>query len=828
MPQRKQRNRDGHPESQLLQQDTQKDVAVNDEEQQSAMSRLPPSLSDRERRWRGRKCKAKPREMTEDEMMALALHLSTQETSAHHEDAAVTKAIKESMLSQEPSRRRSLLTQSDTPCSGPGGWYVSSWPESTIDLTASGDGFTNPSQEAEGKGETKQDQKWKRAETPLSDLPSSPDISTQAWLGNSESELLDSPQSSDSTQIDDSLLRKSPVFSKSGRKGRVAVFPLSQDTPESRKTASLVLNSQHSNDGGLPSARRKSPVFSESDTGDEFVQYLKSPVFGDEARRDPSAQVEASTEFISSPQERSLSSSQPVSPVFPRSPARSKKLADSKNSTLSKSRPVADDSSETELTSYTTLCWSDENADEMSVNSPSPVYPDKKRFQQAHAPQNLETEAGPKASSSGCSLRVSSLNTGQPVPNQSTVHYYWGVPFCPRGLDADAYTQVIVAQMEVYEKSLKEAQRGLLRKAQWGAPILPQSEKSSLSDSSHTKVPRRRGLRRKDCKLSNQDADSLLLEAEEEEEEEEDDEEEEENEELEIETGREEGDPTDIGDCVVCPETQMSEEDCVDPLKLDNSECPKTVTSYDGQSDDGQVVDEEKMMDVSADGKTLATYFVGGDTGRNPTLTNDEEEERGPERSPSPEFETLGFQAAVECPLCQETFPACKIERHAAYCNGDVETETVVVADEHSEELFKPRRKRKRWTAEEEGDATSTDKIQEKCYICQKAVALRDFSKHTDLCIQQRATKIPEQGNLLAALEHSESRYAGAGPSSCRLQRGDVSNLRDNDKEEEAGISMLALSDSPIKSFTPISEATDCLVDFRRQQRLKKPSHKRR
>ncbi|XP_049598704.1 BRCA1-A complex subunit RAP80 isoform X1 [Syngnathus scovelli] len=795
MPQRKQRNRDGHPESQL-QQDTQKNVAVNDEEQ-STMSRLPPSLSDRERRWRDRKCKAKPQEMTEDEMMALALHLSTQETSAHHEDAAVAKAIKESMFSQGPSRRQSRLTQSDTTCSGPVGWYVSSWPESTIDLTASGDGFTNPSQEV--KGETKQDQKWKGTETPLSDLPSSPDISTQAWLGNSESELLDSPQSSDSTQIDDSLLRKSPVFSTSGRKARVDVFRLSQDTLESCKTgAGLTLNSQHSNDDGLPSARRKSPAFSESDTADEFVQYLKSPVFGDEARRDPSAQ------------ERSLASSPPVSPVFPRSPARSKKLADS--STLSKSHPVADDSSETELTSDTTLCWSDENADETLLNSPSPVYPDEKRFQQA--PQNPETEVDPKANSS---LRVSSLNTGQPVPNQSTVHYYWGVPFCPRGLDADAYTQVIVAQMEVYEKSLKEAQRGLLRKAQWGAPILPQSDKFLLSDSSHTKVPRRRGLRRKDSKLSSQDADSLLLEEEEEDQEEEN--------ELEIETGHEERDQTNIDDCVVCPETQMSEEDYVDPLKLGSPECPKTVTSDDGQSDDGQAMDEEKMMD---DGKTQTTHFVGGDTGRNPALTNEEEEERGPERSPSPESETVGFQADVECPLCQETFPACKIEMHAAYCNGDMETETVVVADEHSEELFKPRRKRKRWTTEEEGDAASTDKIQEKCYICQKAVALRDFSKHTDLCIQQRATKIPEQGNLLAALEHSESRYAGAGPSSCRLQRGDVSDLRDNDKEEEAGISMLPLSDSPIKSFTPISEATDCLVDFRRQQRLKKPSNKRR
>lgn len=32
--------------------------------------------------------------------------------------------------------------------------------------------------------------------------------------------------------------------------------------------------------------------------------------------------------------------------------------------------------------------------------------------------------------------------TGDPAACGSTVHYYWGVPFCPRGLDPDSYTQV--------------------------------------------------------------------------------------------------------------------------------------------------------------------------------------------------------------------------------------------------------------------------------------------------------------------------------------------------------------------------------------------------
>ena len=46
-------------------------------------------------------------------------------------------------------------------------------------------------------------------------------------------------------------------------------------------------------------------------------------------------------------------------------------------------------------------------------------------------------------------------------------------------------SQVIVAQMEVYEKSLKEAQRRLLRKAEWGEAVLPQPEVGSSLQYEH-------------------------------------------------------------------------------------------------------------------------------------------------------------------------------------------------------------------------------------------------------------------------------------------------------------------------------------------------------
>uniref|UniRef100_A0A8C5S8N4 BRCA1-A complex subunit RAP80 n=1 Tax=Laticauda laticaudata TaxID=8630 RepID=A0A8C5S8N4_LATLA len=76
------------------------------------------------------------------------------------------------------------------------------------------------------------------------------------------------------------------------------------------------------------------------------------------------------------------------------------------------------------------------------------------------------------------------------------VHYYWGVPFCPKGIDPNKYTQVIMCQLEVYQKSLKRAQRQLLQKKPFGQPVVPNS--SSL---------RQRKLA-KDAKTSRQREDT--------------------------------------------------------------------------------------------------------------------------------------------------------------------------------------------------------------------------------------------------------------------------------------------------------------------------------
>uniref|UniRef100_A0A4W5PBG9 BRCA1-A complex subunit RAP80 n=1 Tax=Hucho hucho TaxID=62062 RepID=A0A4W5PBG9_9TELE len=101
--------------------------------------------------------------------------------------------------------------------------------------------------------------------------------------------------------------------------------------------------------------------------------------------------------------------------------------------------------------------------------SPSPFLPRQAagRGSQDEAQARNPSSHQPQASSSHLSPPTGDQGDG------GVVCYYWGVPFCPRGQDPDAYTQVIMSQLEVYEKSLKEAQRGLLRKAGWGEPVLP-------------------------------------------------------------------------------------------------------------------------------------------------------------------------------------------------------------------------------------------------------------------------------------------------------------------------------------------------------------------
>ncbi|XP_028451890.1 BRCA1-A complex subunit RAP80-like [Perca flavescens] len=108
---------------------------------------------------------------------------------------------------------------------------------------------------------------------------------------------------------------------------------------------------------------------------------------------------------------------------------------------------------------------------------------------------------------------------------------------------------------------------------------------------------------------------------------------------------------------------------------------------------------------------------------------------------------------------------------------------------------------------------------------------MKDYSQHTEFGLQRQKSKTAAKGNLLSALEQTESRGPEAGPSGSKLQPGEVIVLRDDDDdedEEEGGASTLRISNSPIRSFTPISEASGCLIDFKKQHRAKTLRQRRR
>ncbi|XP_059208198.1 BRCA1-A complex subunit RAP80 isoform X2 [Centropristis striata] len=1012
--------------SQQIDENTEEDEALDEQNNNDKLS------SVRQTRKRERENKSKPKEMTEEEMMDLALRLSEQEASVtalrvQQEEEAMLKAIQESMVSQTqpcpPNQSQSLLTNAEASlrlCSRRKLIYSNGKALSAIDQGAPEDVCApekHLNRGAKGTGDecNHRNKKLKRKEgSPLREMP---DLSQTQKIDSPASTCssvclsvpLDSPQSSDSTQIDDCQLRKSPVFPSTGCIAEVHIPRLSQDLLETCRTSGFVVCSQDSSlsiEKSLPTSAKsptfpkspkrsnkltlsKSPVFSETDQGDDeqteqSPEYLKSPVFGRNTQHKmspsackPQAGV-CSSGFMSSSQE-SLSSSvrstscHPRSPIFPKislppldrsatcksplfsetdeeqtlennefckspvfgrsgqqqktvseqkhsvsasaaelrgsdsegsstptrnpfqSPRQDRKTDHNQDARFNKSdnaeeeNEILENSAKEELTSDMKLLMSDEDEEVTPGGSPSPVFPGEKAVHHVDteaASLNHVTAASPgqncrqqlsttvqepqPSSSQGAASRASAP-LGEPAAG-STVHYYWGVPFCPRGLDPDTYTQVIVAQMEVYEKSLKQAQRGLLRKAEWGEPIMPQPEKSPSpeppAELSQQLIPRRRGLRLKGKRLC--DADT---EEEDEYKKDEDEEEGRESKEEEKE-GKEEG-QVDTDDCEVCPETQLSnyDDDRTQDLMLETDtgatlgfqsdykkspELPEVemILQDDSQARDELKEEEEEEMEVDVevdveldvDTKIRGTPVRSSEIGGQHIRKEDMEEDGGDpdvevikvqrlQRSKSPELEPNANpqspETRVDCPICQGSFPVTKIEVHAAYCDGEV-----AVLDERRPEnsrlqvSLKQRRKRTRraeTAAEEALETSNAGKNEEKCYICQKAVPLSDYGLHTELCLQLKAQKTAGKGNLLSALEQTESRDSEAGPSGSKLQPGDVIELLDDDEEEEGGSnSVLRISNSPIRSFTPISEATDCLINFKKHQPAKKLRQRRR
>ncbi|XP_056451045.1 uncharacterized protein uimc1 isoform X2 [Gadus chalcogrammus] len=558
------------------------------------------------------------------------------------------------------------------------------------------------------------------------------------------------------------------------------------------------------------------------------------------------------------------------------------------------------------MTSDMTLHWSDSEEDlEQSEGSPSPVFPEERRPRQAepptcspehsgsapsatssHSPKRLRLnpvpavvflEAAGSDTSTSCP-RVPQSGPGPSHPQEPSsrvpapplgpggeplVQYYWGVPFCPQGLDPDRYTQVILAQMEVYEKSLKNAQRGLLRKAEWGAGITPKPEEP-LEDSPEL-IPtislRRPGLR------SRRRAAGVKPSEEEEEDEDEDEGGREEDVKRKgVEPVEEAEEDLDVVGCDMCPETQLSGDetqvlevgtDAADETQPDSPsllQIQSLPRSWEGEGE-GEEEEEETHPQDPNKKEEEAEEDAGGDCEQPAVMSpsreqaplsgkeEEEEETQGAvgveERKEAGPEAGLEAASSVDCPMCQSAFPVSEIEMHAAFCDGEQEVVESPVEDSPGSHRPSKRRALKSLATEDRGDGDPSGHApapqgRERCYVCHKSVPLAEYARHTESCIQRQRAHTASPGDLLSALENTERRHPG-GPSVSKLPTAviDLSNSNDDDDDEseEGGSgqpSTFKVSDSPIRAFTSISEASDCLVDFRRQLAPREPSQRSR
>ncbi|XP_069620281.1 BRCA1-A complex subunit RAP80 isoform X2 [Ranitomeya imitator] len=266
--------------------------------------------------------------------------------------------------------------------------------------------------------------------------------------------------------------------------------------------------------------------------------------------------------------------------------------------------------------------------------------------------------------------------------NQSggTVHYYWGVPFCPKGVDPSEYTKVILCQLEVYQKSLKNAQRQLLHKMDYGPPIhlVASSQENSKEDPQSN-------ISQEETQDSIAEDDTQKLE----------------------EAEPEQNDNSDSQD--VQPMSSKRQKTFQSPMQavLENDHCSSSPNAkHNSKALLTKMLPSEcaEVGPVAPGESAVSPTAVRNDRHlmEHPEIAQEEDITICPETQPSPakqeesdkDDETDGMEIALDqkacmssehsditcpdkmmskdvaCPMCDFTFPATEIERHAAYCDG--------------------------------------------------------------------------------------------------------------------------------------------------------------
>ncbi|XP_060096168.1 BRCA1-A complex subunit RAP80 [Heteronotia binoei] len=453
--------------------------------------------------------------------------------------------------------------------------------------------------------------------------------------------------------------------------------------------------------------------------------------------------------------------------------------------------------------------------------------------------ESLKGTKMPENVSPLCTLQMADEKDKQ-EEDQDTVHYYWGIPFCPKGVDPNKYTQVILCQLEVYQKSLKQAQRQLLQKKRFGEPVVPNS--CTLSQNEH-------GMEEEEERFKGNGG------VDEQEREDMNDEKEPESEawllsptnggmDKNPKQNAAKGENSEQGDEPVSSSCQASQvlfaEDVLEegePMQitqsisaltpLDSKRSPDTATENraeeeiticpETQPSPSQAIEPESREIHSSSKDVSLQADANEDTGKSVT-------------APS-----LPADGAISCPLCDRRFPVLEIERHAMYCNGtgeDTEDDAPVMTRRQREA-----KSRAAW-GNETPQPADTGKY-EKCYLCKTLVPLKEYQRHVDGCFQ-RCSKSANgtqggrrlrrakgegrgEGQLLNMLEQSESKAAdaemGATPSGedSRCSSPEMDKEAERGKDDWSHFPHASCSDSPVKSFTSISESKNCLVDFKKQ-----------
>ncbi|KFP04634.1 BRCA1-A complex subunit RAP80, partial [Calypte anna] len=331
---------------------------------------------------------------------------------------------------------------------------------------------------------------------------------------------------------------------------------------------------------------------------------------------------------------------------------------------------------------------------------------------------------------------------------RDTVHYYWGIPFCPKGVDPNQYTKVILCQLEVYQKSLKQAQRQLLHKKEFGNPVVPSSSLSQNELGKGEQTSRENGIvndtedgdpnGQKESESNTwlllskrRDAESP-------------------GHSMEEKNSTSDDEPT----TSYCQASQVLPTEDVHEHREPMQTAQSPLWDYIYILNSISVLTplgSKRSPDIATENSTEEEISVCPETQPSPLEAVEAEREElclgtgdAPMQVKDPEVgeESCAGRTVLEnspaaadhvlCPLCDQGFPAAEIELHAMYCNG--------VGEEDGGEspvLTRHQREARRKAASGESGPTSldTDKF-EKCYLCKSLVPLLQYQRHVDSCLQ--------------------------------------------------------------------------------------------